>query len=502
MTLLHRCQIGTKTLQVHFGDLLRTPACAIVCSENTDMRMDRLGGPSVSAAVRAVEGEQLAADLLCHGPVAFGAVLSREARQLPARYIFFAATVAFSNGGRYAYTTSAASIRGATREALRMANRLGLRRVSFPAFGVRGAGFPPARAAELQLAAVAAGLREPGSVEHVDFVLNDMDVFLHYFRSAIVNTLGEQPRIQLSVEQRGDQLSFHLDEQGPLSRRCQKALSPRQSDGCRGSFARRAAAVGTRAELLRLGRELANCLPASLRDKLASLEPGVLVLRLELGLEAVPWEWITLAEGPLFERHQLGRRILTNAEAPVQPVAAATPRSALLVVDPTGDLPAARREGLQLMTSLARGGIDTNFLAGNRARIDAVIEALARHSLIHFAGHAGGQGWKLADGWLEPEAGGSAAQLVVANACQSALLGPAFLESGVGHYIGTWRELPDGPASIFAQAMYRAVLAGEPLGSALARARAALRAEDRDDVLGAAYVHYGDPLAALDSLLE
>ncbi len=496
MTLLHHCQLGTKTLQVHYGDLLASRACAIVCSENTAMRMDAVGGPSVSAAIRREEGEALVGELARRGPVAFGTVLSQEARKLPARFIFFAATVARSRDGDFPYTTSAAAIRRATREAVRLGNNLGLSRLAFGAFGVRGAGFPAETAAALQLESVVAALREPGTVHHVDFVLNDMQVFLHYFRSAIVNTLSEDARrAQLGIERRDGTLLLRLVRDEPLSRVWEQPLDERTRAGLDGDFAARATRLRSRVELERLGRALAACLPEGLRTRLLQLEPSVLTLRVVAGLHTVPWELLALDGELLFERHQVGRHLLVpDGEAP--PERGHEP-SLLVIADPSDDLPGTRREAERLLAALPERGPRLRLLAGRRATRRAVAEALESATLVHFAGHADGAGWRLADGPFLPGPGGSGARLVVANCCHGAQLGQAFLRGGARHYIGSWRALPDTAGTAFAGALYRAVLQGERLGNALVRARAALESHDPDGVLGGAYVHYGSPLGKL-----
>ena len=57
-----------RRLQIHLGDITRLGVDAIVSSENSDLIMDVPLGPSVSAAIRRVEGEGLARDLARLGP--------------------------------------------------------------------------------------------------------------------------------------------------------------------------------------------------------------------------------------------------------------------------------------------------------------------------------------------------------------------------------------------------------------------------------------------------
>jgi tetratricopeptide (TPR) repeat protein len=85
----------------------------------------------------------------------------------------------------------------------------------------------------------------------------------------------------------------------------------------------------------------------------------------------------------------------------------ARPDSLLLVADPGGDLPAARREALDLDQLYSAGSPDVRIeaLIGPAASTDAVLAALNRATFFHYAGHtkgprqlAHGPGFALADG--------------------------------------------------------------------------------------------------------
>ena len=114
--------------------------------------------------------------------------------------------------------------------------------------------------------------------------------------------------------------------------------------------------------------------------------------------------------------------------------------------------------------------------------------------------------------------------LVVANACLSARLSETtegrrqtkktrseagllpsladeFFHLGVRNYIGTSWEVSDIGAILFAQTLYKELLAGNSsgtLGDAVKKARAALHKKEHSfGKLWAAYQHYGDPTAEI-----
>jgi CHAT domain len=144
---------------------------------------------------------------------------------------------------------------------------------------------------------------------------------------------------------------------------------------------------------------------------------------------------------------------------------------------------------------------------------------------IHYAGHAyfdknlpNESGLQLKDSRLTAQKvrlvnkGGS---LVFLNACESGTvaqesqaqtvsyllnkpeavvgLASAFVYSGALGCVGSLWPVYDAPAAELAVKFYRYVLAGEPTGEALRRARAEIRQAYPDEITWAAYVLYGDP---------
>ena len=123
--------------------------------------------------------------------------------------------------------------------------------------------------------------------------------------------------------------------------------------------------------------------------------------------------------------------------------------------------------------------------------------------MIHFAWHVDrDRGWRFDGGHVEPEAlrrlgAGRGPDLVFVNACGTPDARAWTTASGAGRVLGarhvvlTTVALPDRPGADFAARFYRALLAGEPVGEALRRARVASAAAG--DPVWAAYSLLGDP---------
>lgn len=102
------------------------------------------------------------------------------------------------------------------------------------------------------------------------------------------------------------------------------------------------------------------------------------------------------------------------------------------------------------------------------------------------------------------------AQLVVLSACSTASgaetagegvmsLARAFLYAGADTAIATLWDVPDAPGPAFADALYRGLAAGRPIGEATANARRALRRSGAPPRAWAAYVLTGDPSRSVAS---
>ena len=268
-----------------------------------------------------------------------------------------------------------------------------------------------------------------------------------------------------------------------------------------------------------------DLLPAFLKEKLQEVTARNLVLHLDRPLLGIPWELLHDGDQFLGRRFRIGR-LVSEQEAGVSlQRAMQAPLAVLIVADPTGDLPGARREAEELGALLE--GVSpfgrVTMLVGD-VSLRTVRDELGRHDILHFAGHAegggagGAGGLRLRDGELtaslldQLRGRVDFPGLVFLNGCTSsdeaqrlaAGAGPtaaglagvasALLLGGSRHVIGTLWEVRDEVARICAAAVYRRLAAGDTIGAAQAAAREAISAaHGEESLLWAAHVLYGDP---------
>lgn len=209
-----------------------------------------------------------------------------------------------------------------------------------------------------------------------------------------------------------------------------------------------------------------------------------------LDLHALPW-----GEGALLDALVVTYGLGSGA-APPRP---SRPTRALIVADPSGDLPGARDEGRAVQESLQDQGRATSLLVGRAADRRAVMAALGAADTFHYAGHGHYRG---IDGWQSALPLASASELsvsdiltstavpaqVVLSGCETAQtsalaaqdlgLARAFVLRGAAQVLAATRPVRDEVA----QAITRAVHApGIPdLAAGLRAAQQDLRARDPD----------------------
>jgi len=277
-----------------------------------------------------------------------------------------------------------------------------------------------------------------------------------------------------------------------------------------------------RDEVKSLGTKLfAEAISPRAQKKLAQTELRFCRVMLEDALVHVPWELLHDGRDFLALRMAVGRTVATRSatspglKLPVNQVA-----RALVVSNPSGDLPAAAREGAAVAGLLREGaGLEVAHLEGPVTR-EKFLAALNGVHWLHFAGHnVQGRGdtpsgLMLADGIVDAEAlmdavGTRAPAVIFANACRASgegwveaargvsSLASGLLMRGVQHYLGPIWELPDEDGLAFALRFYEHALSGVPLGEAVRRARVALSNDARAPLSFAGYALYGDPRLAL-----
>lgn len=196
---------------------------------------------------------------------------------------------------------------------------------------------------------------------------------------------------------------------------------------------------------------------------------------------------------PLVETHTIAYALDLT-----QPRSTTTPGAPLVVVDPNGDLPRARREATTVAAHWPRAVI----LEGARATRSAFLERLSQAPSLHVAGHAQFSGTSdlesglfLADGRVtvgDVLSVTSVPEHVVLSACEGARtsdgklvagwgIGHAFVMKGTQSLVAPTRVVSDELALTFATALYGAANeADRSPAASLRRAQTKLRAQHPD----------------------
>ncbi|MFQ5334537.1 MAG: CHAT domain-containing protein, partial [Flavobacteriales bacterium] len=265
--------------------------------------------------------------------------------------------------------------------------------------------------------------------------------------------------------------------------------------------------------------------PSVIKQLKEELNGTSLLLRMNERLVHIPWELLYTGDSFLCLKFNMGRVVSTRQKVSSRGIRKLEmPLRMLIIANPTGDLESARSEGEELQ-QLGKNALEkiSTVLLGKDASSQKLADEIGNFDLCHYAGHAvyddtnpEKSRWLLNNDQLDAGAiGGLGGKrplpaLIFSNACSSGHSGQwvlhedfnehvfgmanAFLLSGTRHYIGTFRELVDGPGQVFSQQFYERLLAGASVGHALRLARQEI--VDRygeDSVIWASYLLYGAP---------
>jgi CHAT domain-containing protein len=237
----------------------------------------------------------------------------------------------------------------------------------------------------------------------------------------------------------------------------------------------------------------------------------------------LPWELIHDGTEFLCLRYAVGRRLVSNQnfQSPTRHLQSARKTHALVVADPTGDLPAAKREGREVADLLRNqcGMQVDDFSASGMNKMDFLL-SLKDYDIVHFAGHASHHPSSpdesclvFCDGEtqafeIERFLSNRSPSVVFLNACWSAEelrnpdsytpmmrgLGRTFLYAGVTAFLGYLVPVPDDSATQFALAFYQCLAQGQTIGESLRRARLESRdPQTPENLTWSSAVLYGDP---------
>ncbi len=248
-----------------------------------------------------------------------------------------------------------------------------------------------------------------------------------------------------------------------------------------------------------------------------------LAIQLSTNHYDVPWELLHDGKEFLCLSRPFARKAQTLSE-PRRERPAKRAQRALVIGNPTEDLPGAEEEARAVADLLQNGGweVKTMFRAAATSEELSLLVNSIEYGLIHFAGHGyfdkvrpQNSGLVFADGKLfanEFERWQKTPAFLFLSACESGQvvaeptlrgeqmegIAASALLGWVDAYLGPIWPIGDSVAREFALAFYRHLLGDDPFGEAVRQARLAVRDKSPDG--WASWVFYGDPLKKLSDL--
>jgi O-acetyl-ADP-ribose deacetylase len=179
----HKIDLGEGSTMIFVqGDITRQATDAIVNAANStlmggggvDGAIHRAGGPAILDECKKIVAEQ--------GHLPPGEAVSTTGGRLPAAFVIHTVGPIW-RGGLHGESGLLAN---AYRNSLRLADRLGLHNIAFPAISTGAYGYPPAEAALIAIEAVVDALGEARNTREARFVLFDrasLEVFVQAARA-------------------------------------------------------------------------------------------------------------------------------------------------------------------------------------------------------------------------------------------------------------------------------------------------------------------------------
>lgn len=297
--------------------------------------------------------------------------------------------------------------------------------------------------------------------------------------------------------------------------------------------------VTTFKQLAQVSEIVQSLLPKELLTPLKELAKPRIELVHDKESSHLPWEALALPDG----RYPallggFSRRFASERAAIIWPPKQADRLRILMVIDPSGDLSGARKEGQLLRDTLAdHPRIKITYLQGHQANAADFKAILAEKSfdILHYAGHScfNRENAKFSGLILHDEVYFTGADVlslskfppvIIFNSCEAAQIyrrdpvvtltgkdgekirnrdlahgalsiAEAFLIAGIQQYVGTFWRVTDEAATLFGKTLYQELADGETIGNAVTAARKILKKNQQPD--WANYIHYGNPDAII-----
>ncbi|MBI4178485.1 O-acetyl-ADP-ribose deacetylase [bacterium] len=170
--------IARGLLELVVGDITREGSDAIVNAANTGLR----GGGGVDGAIHSAGGPKILAECAEKYPrgIRTGEAVITGGGDLTARFVIHAVGPVW-RGGK---SGEAEKLRSAYESSLARAKEAGARRISFPSISTGAYGYPLPEASRVALETCIHCLEnDPGSINHIRFVLFNETTFRAYARS-------------------------------------------------------------------------------------------------------------------------------------------------------------------------------------------------------------------------------------------------------------------------------------------------------------------------------
>jgi O-acetyl-ADP-ribose deacetylase (regulator of RNase III) len=169
-----------RVLVLLTGDITRQDADAIVNAANSSL----MGGGGVDGAIHRAGGAEILAECRkyrnANPPLPPGKAIATTGGKLAARYVIHTVGPVWTGGDN----NETATLASCYRESLRLAEKLQLASVAFPAISTGAFGYPVHLAAVTALQAVTDALAESRHVREVRFVLFDVRTFQAFKNAA------------------------------------------------------------------------------------------------------------------------------------------------------------------------------------------------------------------------------------------------------------------------------------------------------------------------------
>jgi hypothetical protein len=247
-----------------------------------------------------------------------------------------------------------------------------------------------------------------------------------------------------------------------------------------------------------------------------------LAIQLTTNRMDIPWELLHDDHEFLCLSRPMGRRPQSLKESKVLPERKAGPLRALIVGNPTGDLPGAEEEAGLIADALSIAGVETELLVKEKATAKQFARKIRNelYDFIHFAGHA----------YFEPKAPDmsgllfcdspmpaaelgrhlTSSALVFISACEAGMsavteshigmvgdfvsgIAASILFGGAIGCIAPMWGIEDGVAKDLSLSFYKHLLSGKVVGESLRQARLAVRESGSNEGAWKPWVLYGDP---------